>query len=156
MRRPLGLTQRVWRTGFLGFIARRIHRALWIKISHIPDSEKLWRAVNKPEQVYAKTGKPKPAFFRDKSGLSCDIARFSTPEKSRVGHGPKPYPADSGLIEMDAGLIRKAGADVAHRPVKDPKRNYAHAQLTSLLTATGEALLGDSVTFKVPHKFRSS
>lgn len=125
-----------------------------MKIQVVPDTEKLWRAINKPEQVYKDTGRPKPAFFRDKTGLSCDLARFSTPERSRIGHGEKPYPAESGLVEFETQMVRTAGADVRHAPVKEPRRNYAHAQIESLLSAAGQEAMSKLARYRVNQSFK--
>jgi hypothetical protein len=145
---------KLWKTGFLGYIVRLLFRMAWININHIPSEEKLWRAVNKPDQVYKDTGRPKPSFFRDRSGLSCDLARFSTPEKSRVGHGTKPYPPDSGLVEFTVSTVRALGSDVVHKPVRDPKPSYAHAQLTTVLIGDPAEDLAKAVTYRIPHGFK--
>src|SRR5213594_140312 len=100
---------RLWRPGFLGLISRALFRMAWIRIQLIPGEERLWRALHKREQVYAD-GTIKPAFFRDVSGLSCDLARFSTPERSRRGHGRQPYPQETGLVEFRARHVRAAGS----------------------------------------------
>ncbi|MCU0649094.1 MAG: hypothetical protein MUF00_13925, partial [Gemmatimonadaceae bacterium] len=93
-------------SGFVGSIARWIVVRRWIVLSKIPSEEVLWRAVRKKEQLYAD-GRPKPSFFRDKSGLSCDIARFSTVEDSRLGHGEVPFPVESGLVRFSRASGRK-------------------------------------------------
>jgi hypothetical protein len=88
----------------------------------------LWRAVYNDFQM--RDGQLKPGFFRDKRGLSCDLARFSTREKSRLGRGL--WPTTAGLVEISAGLVRgvtqiKTHSDVLHDPVTEPKKNYAHS-----------------------------
>jgi len=139
----------------LGFITRSLFQIAWIKIRHVPDQERLWRAVNKPDQVYKKTGSPKPSFFRDKTGLSCNLARFSTLERSRVGYGDKAYPPESGLVEFTAALVRSAGSDVAHKPVRVPRRNYAHAQLPPGLSGPGEDLLAKQAHVRIAPRFKA-
>lgn len=59
----------LWQDGLAGWLVRVIYRITWILIDYIPDDEKLWRALYKKDQLYSD-GSPKPAFFRDKSGLS--------------------------------------------------------------------------------------
>src|SRR6266699_160374 len=92
--------KRLWETGLLGSISRAMFRWLWLRIQLVPDREKCWRAVNKPDHIYKpgtpRAGKLKPSFFRDKKGLSFDLARFSTMERSRIGHAEKPYPVGTG------------------------------------------------------------
>jgi hypothetical protein len=132
-----------------------VYRRLWLRIEVLPDEELLWRVVNKADQVY-KNGRPKPSFFRDSSGLSCDLARFSTPARSCAGYGERSYPPESGLVEMTTILVREAGSDVTHRPVTTPTRNYAHAQLVTLLPPEGREMLAKKVVFRVPHRFRQS
>jgi len=120
----------------------------------VPGDAKLWRALHKPDQYYKDSGKPKPSFFRDKNGLSCDLARLSTPARSKLGHGPKPYPPGSGLVEFTAERVRAAGSDVSHEPVKLPRQNYAHAQLSSTLDGTGADLLAKAATYVIKHDLK--
>jgi hypothetical protein len=109
--------------------------------------------VNKPDQVYAD-GRLKPAFFRDRTGLSVDLARFSTPEVSRVGHAEKPYPTESGLVELRVSDVRQAGTDIRHEPVSQPRRNYAHSQLTSVPGQAGLEALSKVATFRIDQRFK--
>jgi len=124
----------VWTNTFWGFCIRIIYRIFWIKIKYIPNDEILWRAVYNEKQV-KKDGTLKPAFFRDKNGLSCDLARFSTIEKSRMGHKKPPrWGLHSGLVELDVSTLREIGADVQHKPIKKKRENnYAHCQFSSFL-----------------------
>jgi hypothetical protein len=126
----------------------------WIAIHHIPSDEKVWRAIYKPDQIYKESGKPKPAFFRDKNGLSCDLARFSTPEMSRVGHADKPYPPETGLVEIELGEVRTVGSDVRHVPIRESRQNYAHAQFTSALGAIAAESLSTSSGYRVNQRFK--
>lgn len=133
----------------------RLWFRIWrIRLTFIPDKEKLWRALHRADQVYKETGRPKPSFFRDRSGLSCDLARFSTPERSRRGHGPKPYPPECGLVEISTALVREAGSDVAHVPVNEVPRNYAHTQFVSVVAGEGLELLARESTYRIHHRFR--
>lgn len=130
-------------------------RWLWLRIQLVPDREKCWRAVNKLDHIYKpgtpRAGKLKPSFFRDKKGLSFDLARFSTKERSRIGHAEKPYPVGTGLVEFSAAHVREAGSDVHHKPIKHPK-NYAHAQLAVVLTAAGEEHMSKVTRFVVEQR----
>lgn len=149
---------RLWKSGFLGSVIRALFRAAWARIRFVPDAEKLWRALHKPDQLYKETGRPKPSFFRDVNGLSCDLARFSSPQRSCAGHGPKPYPAKAGLVEFSVERVRAVGSDVGHRPVKPPltrHRNYGHAQFTSVPDGPGQSSLAKSATFRIRHRLTS-
>jgi hypothetical protein len=134
-------------------LSRALFKRRWRQIQFIPDDEKLWRALHRLEQIYPKghpkaelVGKPKPSFFRDRNGLSCDLARFSTEQQSRLGYGDEPYPVGAGLVEFTASQFRKVQSDVGHKPVagpntrnaspnslRGPKENYAHVQVTTYL-----------------------
>lgn len=169
---------RLWKAGLLGYSVRVLFRAVWVNINHIPSNEKLWRAVRKPDQLNKQTGRPKPSFFRDRTGLSCDLARFSTPEESRVGHGAEPYPPGSGLVEFTVSDVRglprlppaqidpikkmepakdgqppEVESDVVHRPTLDPNPNYAHSQLTTVLIGSPAEDLEKLVKYRIPPSF---
>lgn len=111
------------------------------RIGHIPNGQVLWRTIYKEEQLYPKTskvnpGKPKPAFFRDRSGLSCDLAILSTKEKSRLGYGNPPRPAYSGLAQFTVDNVRctPVSSDVHHAPVHlNGEYNYAHSMVNDYL-----------------------
>ena len=123
----------LWRDGWIGWLVRKIYSTRWKIIEHIPDDEKLWRAVHKKDQLY-ENGDIKPAFFRDKTGLSCDLARFSTVERSRRGYNPPPWPDAAGLVEIRVTHARAAGSDVRHKPISGRYPNYSHSQFTEYLT----------------------
>ena len=129
---------------------------LWLRIKLVPDREKCWRAFNKLDHIYKpgtpRAGKLKPSFFRDKKGLSFDLATFSTKERSRVGHAEKPYPVGTGLVEWSAAHVREAESDVSHRPVTHPKKNYAHAQLATVLNGKGEEHMSKVARFVIEHR----
>lgn len=123
----------LWNDGRVGSFARTTYRKLWVEITELPEGEKLWRSVYKKDQV-KKDGSVKPSFFRDKRGLSCDLARLSTVEKSRRGYGDPPqWPEQAGLVEFTVRVVRRIGSDAAHRPLKEPYENYSHAELTTHL-----------------------
>lgn len=111
-----------------------------MQLPHLPDEERLWRAVHKPEQLY-KDGSVKPSFFRDnRGGLSCDLARFSSQERSRLGYATPRWPVESGLVEFSPRNVRSVGSDVEHRPDRR-LRNYAHSQFTTKLSNVQEQQL---------------
>jgi hypothetical protein len=105
----------------------------------------LWPAI-RPESIYKKDGSIKPSFFRDRRGhYSCDIAAFSTPERSRRGYANPPAwdPDEAGLVEFSAGDVRNCsatgGADVSHAPERSERVvNYSHAQFSRELTGDEE------------------
>jgi hypothetical protein len=131
------MTNLLWSPNAIGFLIRVLFSVANKKIAFIPNNQKLWRAICKPEQM--KKGKIKPSFFRDKRGMSCDLAIFSSIEKSRRGCLLPPWPENSGLIEFSVNTIRLLHSDISHHPLKrnknNPRRrkNYAHCQLTTEL-----------------------
>jgi hypothetical protein len=146
--------RQLWKDGLIGYAVRAIYHLTWRRIRWIPDNERLWRALHKRDQVYAKTGMIKPSFFRDRSGLSCDLARFTTPEASRLGHGDQDSPAEAGLVEFRALDVRRCGSDVQHAPVKTPRPNYAHSMFTSVVEGTEGEDLARAACFRIPHRLR--
>lgn len=102
-----------------------------MKLQSIPPTETLWRSVYKKEQL-KRDGTLKPGFFKDKRGLSCDLARFSTIEASRRGHqDPPAWPNEAGLVEFTVGAVRAVGSDVEHKPLcmpPDEMNNYSHCE----------------------------
>jgi len=142
----------LWQDGWLGFIIRRLYQAAWLEIGRVPAKEKVWRAIHKRDQVYPSTGQPKPAFFRDKNGLSVDLARLTTPARSRIGHAQEPYPPETGLVELPVEAIRAVGSDVGHVPIRAPE-NYAHAQLTQAVSPVGGKTLSDAAVYRIPQGF---
>jgi hypothetical protein len=145
----------LWRADFLGWCARAVFRITWRTITHIPPPEKLWRSIHRKDQVYANGGL-KPAFFRDnRGGLSCDLARVSTIERSRRGYGvPPQWPEEAGLAEFRVQDVWDNGSDVAHRPTKAPFRNYSHCQLTAPLGSRGEVCMSKTATIVVRPRVR--
>jgi len=110
-------------------------RIFWIKIRSLPGEERLWRAIYEKDQL-RNDGTPRPAFFRDKNGVSCDLSRFSTQEKSRFGHKiPPRWGKGAGLVEFCVKDASEAGSNVEHHPVKTQEvLNYAHCQLATHLS----------------------
>lgn len=117
----------------------------------------LWRAVYRKDSLKSD-GTLKPAFFRDKRGLSCDLARFSTVERSRLGMVVPPvWPSTSGLARFAVRDVRRAGTTVSHVPVRASttvvaeqtrpvRANYAHCQFVDeLTTATAKQLAQETL-----------
>ena len=104
------------------------------KRQRLDDADVLWRAVYQQESVNKKTGKVKPAFFKDKTGLSCDLASLTTEELAMRGSNINPRPTYSGLVEFSVENVRSPGVDcdVLHKPLSW-WRNYAHCQFARLL-----------------------
>jgi hypothetical protein len=124
-----------------------------VKLQSIPAAETLWRSVYKKEQLKAD-GTVKPGFFKDKRGLSCDLARFSTVEQSRRGHqDPPAWPNEAGLVEFTVGAVRDVGSDVEHKPLRNPPddmNNYSHCEFATPLQ--GDAGSKVKYTMKVKPK----
>jgi hypothetical protein len=133
----------LWSPTFVGSWLRWRYAVSWRPIEHIPDAAALWRAI-RPEQV-DRHGEIKPSFFRDRrGGYSCDLAAFSTREKSRRGYRQPPAwnPDEAGLVEFKAADVRHIDADVIHAPVRDELTvNYSHAQFTRQLTGEEEVAM---------------
>ncbi len=75
-------------------------------------------------QVYSKNGRPKPAFFRDKSGTSCDLELLTTKDRLLSGR-----PEGSGIVQFSVEDVREASdqmADVLHKPLQ---ANYGHCEI---------------------------
>ena len=140
---------RLWEHTCLGSLARILYKFSWRKIEHIPESQKLWRVVSKPQQI-KKDGKPKPSFFRDSTGLSCDLAIFTSIRKCKAGRLP-----EAGIVEFEVSTVRSpaVGADVGHKPVMVPRWNYAHCELTKVLTNDGISVLIQKHRYVVPQGF---
>lgn len=144
----------LWLPTWRGSLARFLYRSAWRIIeSRIPDDERIWRSVS--ELQVADDGTLTSGYFRGQE-VSCDLARFSTPERSRRGYGEPPWSDQSGLVEITTRLVRDHGTDVKHAPSLSP-RNYSHSLFTSKLT-TGQAkrlATVASTNFKVKPQFNS-
>lgn len=134
------------------WLARLYNRATWRKLVTIADSEKLWRAVYNRLQI-KNDGTLKPGFFQDKSGLSCDLASYTTIERARLGFQEPLRPSYSGLAEFTVGSVRSqnVSSDVEHKPVvlNNGRRNYAHCQLTTSLSTQQARELQRRTSFRV-------
>jgi hypothetical protein len=143
----------LWRPTFVGSCLRWCYAKTWKTIAIIPDHATLWRAI-KPDFIYKKTGKIKPTYFRDKrGGFSCDIALFSSREKSRIGYRhPPAWPPGAGLVEFKAYSVRNAGCDIVHVPLRDSMTlNYSHAQFTAVLSDDGvNSMISDTSVVIAP------
>lgn len=138
-------------------MTRMLFKLAWRTIGLVPNDEHIWRSVNRPDHIYKpgtpRAGELKPSFFRDKRGLSFDLARFSTVEGTRRGHAPTPYPVQSGVVQLTGLMVRQAGTDVEHVPVLTPARNYAHCQFTSVPEQGGLDFLSSNAVHIVRHRF---
>jgi hypothetical protein len=134
-------------------MVRAVYRLTWVQIRFLPSNERLWRALRQKDQVY-ETGEIKPSFFRDRSGLSCDLARFSTEEVSKRGHAEEDYPPEAGLVEFTVRDVRGVGSDVGHVPMKTPRRNYAHSQLTTFIEKPQAEQLVAAAFFIIQQRFK--
>lgn len=145
----------IWQIGSVGSIVRTLLEFFSVRIQSIPSEQKLWRAVYKKEQL-KRNGKPTAAFFRDRNGLSCDLAIFTTTERSRRGIKRPPWPEGTGLVEFSVALVRDPPieSDVRHHPLKKSKsqrKNYAHCRLSTHLDADqGRHLAETSKIIVVP------
>jgi hypothetical protein len=101
-------------------------------------------------------GTPKPAFFKDNSGLSTDLAILSTKEKSKSGYtNPPRWPEESGLVEILVGKVRRASAkavDIKHDPLVETK-NYSHTLFTGGLSTAQAKKLKASASMCVKPRF---
>jgi len=148
------LEQKLWKGGFSGWFASVLLRLRFWQISYLPDEEILWRALFKRDQVYAD-GSIKPSFFRDRrGGLSCDLARLSSAERSRRGYTEPPWPDEAGLVAFRVGHVRAAGSNVAHKPLRRPHPNYSHCEFEDQLSGPGEGVLAGHAWFEVPQRVR--
>jgi hypothetical protein len=129
---PKELKRWVWKKSFLGFLARCVYKFRWAKIENIPDGAKLWRAIYADTQL-KDDGTIKSSFFRDRDGVSCDLADFTTKKAAMRGSAPKPRPDYAGLVEFDAKTLRAHGREPAHDPTDNPLegKDYAHTLFES-------------------------
>ncbi len=126
----------IWKKNLAGWLSRKIFEIFWLEIKQIPDDELIWRSVYNKHQI-KDDGTLKSSFFRDRNGLSCDIAKFTTIEKARRGRGiPPRWPESSGLVQFKVLDIReqKINSDIKHDPISDKPKNYSHCILTTTLT----------------------
>lgn len=141
----MNLKNWIWKSSFLGCLARRCYSLLWIKIGHLPDETVLRRVVPKVQRK-EDTGEIKSSFYKNSSGVSSDIVLFSSLEDTIRGHkNPPRWPDYVGYAEYTVGELRrlstacpstKPALDVQHDPIKDPKpeKNYSHASTQRRLT----------------------
>lgn len=141
----------IWGQNFFGWLIRGIFKLLWIKIKYISEDEILWRAVFNRAQI-KDDGTLKSSFFRDRNGLSCDIARFTTEENACKPRGEESLWIKSpGLVILTLRLVRlvyeKSDIDVCHSPDKN-YNNYAHCMFTKELNRTQARMLTKNPTFQ--------
>jgi len=140
------LKRHLWAKNLIGWLIRVYYRISWKNIDSIPDDERLWRSVYNSSQV-KPDGSIKPGFFKNKDGLSTDLSKFSTVEKSRRGRAKPPWPASAGLVEfkvMDLKEVSAGQTNVAHDPIRTTQvKNYSHTiSLPGLSTAQAKEMLG--------------
>lgn len=135
----------------LKLLAKLHDRITWKILKSINDDEKLWRALHSRSQI-KDSGEIKPGFFKDKNGLSCDLASYTTVKRALLGIQSPPRPKFSGLVEFSVASVRdpKVNSDVIHKPIAlNGRKNYAHCQLTTLLTTSQARKLGSFSKFKI-------
>lgn len=136
----------------LDWLSRLFNRITCKKLKNLGSEEIFWRAVYSSFHI-KDNGQLKPGFFKDKNGLSCDMALYTTVKRALYGAQKPPRPNGAGLSEFSAKDTRskKVNSDVEHKPIcnveKLPEKdnsvvklmkNYAHCQFTTCLS-TGEA-----------------
>lgn len=135
----------------LGYFVRLYNRLTWKKLNRIDDWELLWRAVYNKHQL-KPDGTLKSNFFRDKNGLSCDLASYTTIKRALRGVQDPPRPLFGGLVEFSVESVRspEIGSDVEHKPaILNYRRNYAHCQLTTYLTQGQSRTLKGKICYRV-------
>lgn len=136
----------LWQDDQKGIAARKCFSETWTKISKLPREAWLWRAVSpknrvKNNWIYQDGGKWKfsSAAFAQSTGASCDLAIFSSEEKSRRGwNSHEPRPRGTFLLKFQVLAVKKIDAsfDVVHDPINtDPIVNYSHSVVA--LESTG-------------------
>lgn len=142
----------LWRTGFLGRLARFLARSLRYRITVIPDEESVWRSLlpSHYKAYYSKKANRLKAgyFMKARWPLSTDLCRFSTAEASRLGHRiPKSFDPRSGLIKISVINVKRSGGLINHTPLTlsiDRKKfafgitnNYSHSDTSDPTEAPG-------------------
>lgn len=150
----------VWNQGLIGCFARVIAKILWLDLGKIPSEELLWRSVNENK---ISGGQIQNSIFIDKGGLSCDLARFSTITKSRLGYIDPKWDSRSGLLEFKASDVTDVNpsTSVVHKPLKGSKQNnrvmlpnYSHCQFEGNHLSRGQSkALLEKAKRKVTHGF---
>lgn len=100
-------------------------------VEYIPDKDLLYHRIHKAfwlDQINShknKNGKEfPPGLFRyrgDDDNLSVDWRKYSTPKDTK---NRAPDPSTNGVVEFDAGSVRKDSLTVKHDPIDD---NQAHS-----------------------------
>ncbi|MFK7823743.1 MAG: hypothetical protein AB8G05_06290 [Oligoflexales bacterium] len=119
-------------------------KIFWIDLGTISLEQKLYRSISDMAQYKSEEKNVTASFFVDKNGLSCDLAIFSSPEKSRRGYIDPQFSSNSGLIEFSTKMIEEASkgeVTIRHDPLKrtslsgrTQEPNYGHCIFTSKLT----------------------
>ncbi len=137
----------LWTIGLRGSLVRACFRLTRRRIEAIPDGQVLWRVVYRVNQISPRTGEPKPSFFRDISGLSCDLAILTTQRRVQRGR-----PSGAGIRQFTAGNVRTASdrtSDVVHTPVRVPHPNYAHCEVHPALSGSRQKKMVDLSSYRV-------
>lgn len=146
--------RRLFRNSFSGWLARFFYRFVWIHIGYLPEETRLWREVPPGR---GKNGKIDQTFFKDKNGLSSDIALFSnekTSSRRRVGKDGKPEMG--GLVCFLVNEIRANNCNVVHAPLKKyPIKdklitNYSHTLVNGELSITARKELAARINARPP------
>lgn len=114
-----------WRRNLFGSFIRAIYNIWGKKIEEIPDREKVWRLVMSETQLN-KNGDLHQSFFKDNSGLSCELEILTTVEDCLANRPP-----GSGIIEISVGEIRNRfeKVNVTHDPLP---LKYSHALIVGV------------------------
>lgn len=134
----------------IGPLIKLKNRLFWVELEYISDDERVWRTVYNKYQI-KKSGELKSSFFRDKNGLSCDLASYTTVNKAILGITDPPRPKYAGLVQFLVADIRSddIASDIIHKPIKlNNKKNYAHCVLTTYFTQSQANKMKELATFK--------
>jgi hypothetical protein len=120
----------IWEKSFSGWLLSKVFQFTWKKIDKVPDDQILLRAVT-PNHLDDE-GLIVFKFFQDKTGVSCNLKRFSTLEQARLGIGnPPERSTHSGLVSFSSNDVRgpQVSGDIRHDPSSqiDGRENYSHS-----------------------------
>src|SRR5271157_3771361 len=100
-------------------------------VEDIPDEDEVFRNVHVnllrnwafPDKI------PPNVFMSDEDGMSCDWAKYSTPQMTQERAR---CPEKNGVIQMNVGATRsikfgESALDVKHDPIEHPQPNRAHS-----------------------------
>jgi len=155
----------IWKKNCLGSVLRSVCEYFWVQLGEIPADENLWRSVNNSRKIKKNSKNLKPNFFVDKNGLSCDLAKFTNLEQTRLGYVNPKFDSRSGVVAITPKIVSEISKNrvrVLHRPVKskvlgDRKflKNYGHCQLEPQLTGAESRELLKRCCIVVQHGFKT-